>query len=320
MTDDRVTLAVPCRTDEPALGRTLAAAWAAWQAVPQSRRGALEVLVCLNGEAPSRPAVEELRGFARLLGVALREVDLDAPAGDPPGADRRTDLGPTVIALRTRRQGKAPAWNALRQHAAGATMLFMDADVSCAADAFGLLLTALDEHPDAVLASGKTVCAPHSSLFEGVMAAPYGVDFPNLSPQLYAARTGMLPARMPDNLLDPEHWLELTVGADRIVRAPRARVVIRLPATLRDFFRQRVRIEMAKVQLAAEHPHLAGRGAVQPGARAVLRALAPADLVRLAVYLALRRVAHAVARRRYQRGRTTDLWPQAGSTKRWDPT
>jgi hypothetical protein len=316
MTDDRVTLAVPCRTDEPALGRTLAAAWAAWQAVPQSRRGALEVLVCLNGEAPSRPAVEELRGFARLLGVALREVDLDAPAGHPPGAGP----GPTVTALRTRRHGKAQAWNALRQHAAGATMLFMDADVSFAADAFGLLLTALDEHPDAMLASGRTACAPRPTLFESVMAVPYAVDFPNLSPQLYAARTSMLPARMPDNLLDPEHWLELTVGADRIVRAPRARVVIRLPATLRDFFRQRVRIEMAKVQLAAEHPHLAGRGAVQPGARAVLRALAPADLVRLAVYLALRRVAHAVARRRYQRGRTTDLWPQAGSTKRWDPT
>src|SRR4029450_1987442 len=27
-----VTLAVPCRTDEPALGRTLAEAWASWEA------------------------------------------------------------------------------------------------------------------------------------------------------------------------------------------------------------------------------------------------------------------------------------------------
>jgi hypothetical protein len=146
------------------------------------------------------------------------------------------------------------------------------------------------------------------------------VDFPNLSPQLYAARTEELPARMPDNLLDPEHWLELTVGAERIVRAPGARVVIRLPATLRDFFRQRVRIEMAKVQLAAEHPHLLGRGAVQPGPAAVLRALRPADLLRLGAYLALRRAAHVVARRRYGSGRTADPWPQAGSTKHWDTT
>ena len=316
MSDARVTLAVPCRTDEPALGRTAAAAWAAWQAAPQSRTSALEILVCLNGEAPARPALEELREVARLLGVTLRDVDLDAPAG----AARGPDPGSAVVALRTRRQGKAPAWNALREYASGGTTLFMDADVSFAADAFGLLLTALDTEPDAVLASGKTVCAPRPTLFEGVMAVPYRVDFPNLSPQLYAARTTELPARMPDNLLDPEHWLELTVGADRIVRVPQARVVIRLPATVRDFFRQRVRIEMAKVQLAAEHPQLAGRGAAQPGARAVLRALAPPDLIRLAVYLALRRVAHGVARRRYQRGRTTDLWPQAGSTKRWDAT
>src|SRR5262249_32676114 len=115
-------------------------------------------------------------------------------------------------------------------------------------------------------------------------------------------------------------WLELTVGADRIVRAPGARVVVRVPATLRDFFRQRVRIEMAKVQLAVEHPHLRGRGAVQPGPRDVVRALGPRGLLRLGAFLALRRAAHAVARHRYGRGRTADLWPQAGSTKRWDPT
>ena len=317
MSDRLVTLAVPCRTDEPALGRTLAAAWASWKAAPQAQRGETEVLVCLNGDAPGRAALEQLDAFAHALGAVARRVDLDVPAD---GLAVAPGPAPDVIALRTRRQGKAPAWNALRQRARGATMVFMDADVSFAPDAFGLLLTALDEHPAAILASGKTVCDRRPTLFDGVMAAPYGVDFPNLSPQLYAARAASLPARMPDNLLDPEHWLELTVGAERIVRAPGARVVIRLPATLRDFFRQRVRIEMAKVQLAAEHPELAGRGAVQPGMGDVLRALGPADLLRLAVYLGLRRAAHAVARRRYGRGRTTDLWPQAGSTKRWDPT
>ena len=317
MSNPTVTLAVPCRTDEPALGPTLAAASTSWQAAPQARQSDIEFLICLNGDAPGRAALEQLYAFAHSLGAVPRLVDLDAPTDDGLAAARAASR---VVALRTRRQGKAPAWNALRQHARGAAMLFMDADVSFAADAFGLLLAALDGRPDAVLASGKTVCDRRSTLFEGVMAAPYGVDFPNLSPQLYAARTELLPARMPDNLLDPEHWLELTVGADRIVRVPDARVVIRLPATLGDFFRQRVRIEMAKVQLAAEHPGLAGRGAVQPSLGDVLRALGPADLLRLAVYLGLRRAAHAVARRRYGRGRTTDLWPQAGSTKRWDAT
>jgi len=317
MSDRTVTLAVPCRTDEPALGRTLGAAWTSWRAAPRERQGDIELLVCLNGDTPGRAALEQLHTFAHSLGAVPQQVDLDASAD---GRATPSGAAPHVVALRTRRQGKAPAWNALRQHARGAAMIFMDADVSFAPDAFGLLLTALDGHPDAVLASGKTVCDRRPTLFDGVMAAPYGVDFPNLSPQLYAARTELLPARMPDNLLDPEHWLELTVGAERIVRVPDARVVIRLPATLGDFFRQRVRIEMAKVQLAAEHPGLAGRGAVQPGLAHVLRALGPADLLRLAVYLGLRRAAHAVARRRYARGRTTDLWPQAGSTKRWDPT
>jgi hypothetical protein len=317
MNDGVVTLAVPCRTDEPALGRTLAAARDSWRATSRAPTSRLEALVCLNGDAPAAPALEQLRAFAGALGVLPREVDLDAaPARSPlppgPAAD--------VVALRTRRPGKAPAWNALRQHAHGATMLFMDADVRFATDAFELLLAALDADPAAVLASGKTVCDARPTLFEGVMAAPYGVDFPNLSPQLYAARIDGLPARMPDNLLDPEHWLELAIGATRIVREPRARVVVRLPATLRDFFRQRVRIEMAKVQLAAEHPHLLGRGTVQPGPAAVLRTLGPADLLRLGAYLALRRTAHIVARRRYWRGRMADPWPQAGSTKRWDPT
>jgi len=316
MSEGLVTLAVPCRTDEPAVGRTLAAAWDSWRAAAQVRPRDLEILVCLNGDAPPRPVLEQLRAFARPLGITPREIDLDTPV--QPEVARGPV--PEVIALATRQHGKAPAWNALRRYARGSTLLFMDADVSFAPDVFGLLLAALDAHPTAALASAKTACAARRTLFEGVMAAPYGVDFPNLSPQLYAGRASMLPTQMPDNLLDPEHWLELTVGADRIVRAPGARVVVRVPATLRDFFRQRVRIEMAKVQLAAEHPHLAGRGAVQPGPGDVVRALGPAGVLRLGVYLALREAAHAVARRRYGRGHTADLWPQAGSTKRWDPT
>jgi hypothetical protein len=150
------------------------------------------------------------------------------------------------------------------------------------------------------------------------MAVPYVVDFPNLSPQLYAARRDALPRAMPENLLDPERWLELTVGADRIVRAQSARVIVRVPATVRDFFWQRVRIEMAKVQLAAEHPHLAGRGTIQPAIAAVLHQLRLADLGRLGIYLTLRAVVHGVARRWYARGRTADVWRQPASTKRWD--
>src|SRR5207247_453634 len=119
-------------------------------------------------------------------------------------------------------------------------------------------------------------------------------DFPNLSPQLYAARVAPLPPAMPEDLIEPERWLELVLGRDRIVRVPAARVAVRLPGTLPDFFRQRIRIEMGKVQLARQYPELAARGAPQPRARAALASLGPAGLARLAGYLGLRSAAHAV--------------------------
>ncbi len=312
MSSPAVALAVPCRTDEPALARTLRQAWSSWQAGPAATR-ALSVVVCLNGEAGDGRALLDVRAFAAAHDVVplLLDADTDALAARPA-------RGPLVIAaLCTRRAGKAIAWNLLRRWVQEPTILFMDADVSFRPVTFGLLLDALEASPGTVLASGRTTCAPRGGWFERVMAVPYGVEFPNLSPQLYAARRDGLPAAMPENLLDPERWLELTLGAEHITRVPDASVTIRLPATLRDFFWQRVRIEMGKVQLAAEHPQLAGRGTQQPAAADVLRQLGPADLSRLGVYLALRRAVHAVARRWYAQGRAGDVWRQPASTKRW---
>lgn len=313
MSARRVSLAVLCRTDEPALGLTLRDAWASWQAGP-AVRGALELVVCLNGEPGDGRALLHVRAFAAAHDVEPMLIDADVnPAGPRPA------LGPLAVsALCTRRAGKAIAWNLLRRWVRDPTMLFMDADVSFPPATFGLLLDALDAAPQAVLASAQTTCAARGGWFERVMAVPYGVDFPNLSPQLYAARRAALPETMPENLLDPERWLELTVGADRIVRARDARVSVRLPATLRDFFWQRVRIEMGKVQLATEHARLAGRGAEQPGVAHVLRQLGPVDVARLGVYLTLRGAVHVVARRWYARGRTGDVWRQPASTKRGD--
>jgi hypothetical protein len=304
-----VTLAVPCRTDEPALDRTLAAALDGWRRAGRPER--LEVLVCVNGGEPG-PTVDVVRRFAAAAGAAAAVVDLDAGAELPPAS------GPLAVgALVTRRAGKAIAWNALRRRAHGARALFVDADVAFVPDAAALLLAALDAHPAAVLAAGKTTCAPRPGAFEAIMAAPYGADFPNLSPQLYAAVVARLPAAMPEDLIEPERWLELTVGPDAIVRVPAARVAVRLPGTLRDFFRQRVRIEMGKVQMARQYPDLQERGTPQPGLGAVL-ALGGAGAARLGAYLALRSIAHAIAWWRWRRGRTAGVWVQATSTKRWD--
>jgi Glycosyl transferase family 2 len=306
-----VTLAVPCRTDEPALGRTLAAALDSWRT---AGAGPLEVLVCLNGGEPAR-ALAELRALATAAGAPLAEVDVDAPGAAPPPP--ATTLG--VTALLTRRAGKPIAWNLLRTHARGAYVVFVDADVSFSPDAFAALLAALGAAPGAVIASARTTCAPRPGAFEAIMAVPYAADFPNLSPQLYAARTAALPQAMPDDLIEPERWLELTVGWEggRIVRVPAVQVAVRLPGTLRDFFRQRIRIEMGKVQMTREYPALLGRGTPQPRLGAAL-ALGPRRLARLAAYLALREAAHVVAWWRWRRGAVAGVWRQAASTKRWD--
>lgn len=309
-----VTLAVPCRTDEPELGRTLATAWRSWEAAPASRTHALLVLVCLNGgDALGAPAHAQCAAFAAARDVTLVDVDVDAGGAvpDPTGSV-------AVVALATRRAGKPHAWNVLRAHARGDVVLFCDADVDFAPPTFGVLLGALDATPAAVLSSPRTACAPRPTAFERIMAAPYRVDWPNLSAQLYAARRAPLPAAMPDDLIEPERWLELTIGAARIVRHPEVQVVVRLPGTLRDFFRQRIRIEMGKVQIADAHAALLPASAPQPGLLARLRMLGLADGLRGGVYLALRAVAHRIARRRWQRGRTAGVWVQAASTKRWD--
>jgi Glycosyl transferase family 2 len=307
-----VTLAIPCRTDEPELGHTLAAAWTSWQAAAGGR--ALELLVCLNGRDPATsPALRDLDAFVRSTGGVPAVVDADADAGAPPPL-----AGPlTGIAMTTRREGKAIAWNLLRAAARGEVVVFLDADVAFAGDTFGRLLGLLAAHPDAVLASPKTTCAPRPTAFERIMAAPYGIDFPNLSGQLYAARRDGLPPTMPEDLIEPERWLELVVGAAHVVRDPAARVVVRLPGTLGDFFRQRIRIEMGKVQLQREYPALEARGATQPRLWAALAQLGLGDLARLGVYLGMREVCYAIARRRFHQGRTAGIWRQASSTKRW---
>src|SRR5216110_802759 len=314
LVSELVTLAVPCRSDEPALGRTLAAALASWRQAPASATHGLEVLVCLNGADGPRPRAD-LLAFARDASAPLVEIDLERGEG---AASAPPASALAVAALVTRRAGKPIAWNALRERARGTLALFVDADVSFGSEAFGLLLGALTASPQAALASAKTTCAPRAGLFEGIMTAPYGVDFPNLSPQLYAARVAALPPAMPEDLIEPERWLELMLGCNRIIRVPAARVAVRLPGTLADFFRQRIRIEMGKVQLARAYPGLAVRGTAQPRARAALATLDPARLARLAAYLGLRTLAHALAWWRYRRGATEGVWRQARTTKQWD--
>src|SRR5262249_56760013 len=109
--------------------------------------------------------------------------------------------------------------------------------------------------------------------------------------------------------------LELIGGRERVMRVRGAEVEVRLPHTLPDFYRQRIRIEMGKVQLARDYPGLAARGAPQPRAGAALAQLGATQLGCLAAYLALRTSAHAIARWRYRRGQSPGGWRQGAGTQ-----
>ncbi len=311
-----VAVAIPCRTDEPALARTLRAVHASWRRAALASTHASAVLIGLNGiEAAAAPALSDARVFAEEVGAPFVVVDVDA-GGAVPELSSAAPLSVTVLA--TRRAGKAIAWNILRSAARGDMGVVVDADVAVSPDALGLLLDELARHPEAVLVSPKTTCAPRPTAFERVMAVPYAIDFPNLSGQLYAARWRDLPPAMPEDLIEPERWLELVVGRARVRRVPQAQVVVRLPGPWADFWRQRIRIEMGKVQLRRAYAGLASRGAPQPRALAALQTLSASDLVRLAIYLGLRTLAYAIAWWRYRRGATAGVWRQAASTKQWD--
>ena len=301
------TVAMPCRTDEPAVAVTLDCLAAAWGVTDTDQP---RLVVCVNGDGPAdAPVVTTLRQWAVQRGLQLDVLDLDQPHGAAP------TFPSDVRILRTQRAGKANAWNHLRRACDTPLVLFLDADVTFAPPVPGQLLAALIAAPPATLASARTQAHVRPTPFERIQAVPYQFPFGTLSPQLYAARTARLPPAMPDDLLEPERWLELVVGAGAIVQAPGAIVTVRLPATLADFFRQRVRIEQAKLQLCSEYPGLAARGRHPPAPTTIGQHYQPSDLARLAVYAMLRATARLIAHGRQARGQTNVAWHQARSTK-----
>jgi hypothetical protein len=280
-----------------------------------SKASAIEILVCINGVRPSsecRP-LDALRACCAAKGIPLTEIGVD-------GSERADAVPPEVpLSARvflTEVEGKARAWNLLRAVCAGDPVIVCDADVSFSPDAFDRLHAGLAAAPHLAIYSPKTDCRHDGGLLERVLSVPYRVDFPNLSGQLYAMHPGRVPARMPEDLIEPERWLELEVGPERVGRDPGARVYVRLTATLADFFRQRVRIEMGKIQLDRVYPELVARSAPQPGV-SVLGKLSQRERGALVVYLLLRSVAHGWAWWRYRRGDVEGVWRQPVTTKRW---
>jgi len=312
----RVTVAIPCRADEPSLGLVVDEVMANCRRAAFWGRTAIELLVCVNGAQRRRDArpIETFRERCRAHGMPLEEVWL---CGEPTPAPATPDAALSARLFVTGIGGKARAWNLLRAAAAGDPMFVCDADVTFSPDAFSRLYDGLCADPDLVLYTPKTDCRHEGRVLERIVAAPYRLDFPNLSGQLYVMCSRRAPRRMPEDLIEPERWLELEAGPERVGRDPLARVYVRLTTTLPDFFRQRVRIEMGKIQLQREYAGLLARSRPQPRFRAVW-SRPPSERAALVAYLGLRTVAHGWAWWEYRRRGLEAVWRQARTTKRWD--
>lgn len=286
-----LTIAVPCRADEPALGATLDALGRAAAACRAAGRE-VALAVCVNGPgAPSSPAMRAARDFAASAGI-----------------------GPATL-LAGEVADKATAWNALCRAAETPLVAFCDADVEVDPGAIEALADALDRQPDRLAATARRVAVGAASPVARAASLPARFDLGVLCGACYAVRRGAA-GEMPPGLLLEDAWLSARLGRDRIAVVPGVAVRYRPAATLADLFGERLRTEAGKLQLRA----LRRAGSLPPGPiarypwRAMLRGLGPADVPPLALGLAVRCAARVVAEVARAAGRPIP-WRQVGTSK-----
>lgn len=235
-----ISICLPAHNEARALPATLrallaavqpGAAWSAdWQA---------EIL--LGANACTDATGEIFRATMQAAGRAVRDADGDRIVSIP-------------------RAGKWRAWNALVTAARGDILLFCDADIMVEPDAPGRLVQALLDDPAAAAAAGALlapVSGGESALYRRLAVkmkefADKPVAF--LNGPLYAVRRAMLPWPMPDDTINDDLWLGMTLGADRIRRVPAACGWQLPPARLAEYYRREVRMRTGDRQARAGAP------------------------------------------------------------------
>jgi len=285
-----VTIAVLARADEPSLGATLRSLERA--AGQLAARGhATQFAICVNG-GEGRLAAADARAFAE----SMRSV--------------RTSV------IREPRADKARAWNLVRSACTTPFVVFCDADVEVAPDALVRLVETLESRPDVALASARQVPRlDGATLVARAAALPYRFEFGVVGGRLYALRAGSV-ERMPEGLLLEDGWLSSRLGRDRLVTVAAAEVRFRPPATVADYFRERLRTEAGKVQIREERR--AGGGPRGPIASypwsEMRRRLGPTDWPLVAFNLGVRACARVAAEVAARAGRDV-RWSTVTSSK-----
>jgi len=324
-----LSLAIPCRADEPGLDATLESLLEACrhsQLPPQLLR---EVVICINGlklEEVCAP-LTAVREFCARLGVPVEEVWVEP---DDRQAKKRelgkvsTDLPfPSFIVLLTERKGKPPAWNTLWRWTRGEMVLFCDADVRVEREAVYHLYTGLQKEPQLRLVAAREVpvLQTKSTWWSRMGALPYRFDFGNAGGRLYLIWKNALSGTMPEDLLLEDAWLTMAVSRRWVMKEPCAQVFFLPPATWRDCFAERIRTEGGKLQLRREHKVLLAEGPVaQYRWSQFWQRIAFREYPLVACLLTLRLLARFYAWMTVTRKDFYSLYRPFSSTKAWAPT
>ncbi len=324
-----LSLAIPCRADEPDLGSTLESLFAA-SLSPQLPSGCVrELLICINGVGPDQPCPPLLavRDFCARHAISLREIGLSSaeqaqtpqPCQSSPGAEGRGIWTCGVLLADWR--GKPRAMNTLWQWACGDLLLFCDADIRIDPPSIAYLYAHVQTEPQLGLIAAREVplLGPEASIWSRMGALPYRFNFGNAGGRLFLIRKDALSEPMPEDLLLEDAWLTVAVGKQRVRKAMQAQVFFVLPQTWRDYFAERVRAEGGKIQIRRQHAHLLENGPISEYSWAgFLRAIRIREYGLVLLALGIRGLAKLWAWRRLKRTGFYTLYHPFPSTKGWN--
>lgn len=328
MLDETLSLAIPCRADEPDLGSTLESLFTASLSSQLPPGCVRELLVCINGVGPAQlcPPLLAVRDFCARHAVSLREIALSSAEQDESHKQYESSSGPEEQGALTCRvlladwRGKPRAMNTLWQWAGGDLLLFCDADVRLDPQAIACLYACMRTEPQLGLVAAREVplLEPEASIWSRMGALPYRFNFGNAGGRLFLIRKDALSEPMPEDLLLEDAWLTVAVGKQRVRKAVPARVFFVLPQTWRDYFAERVRAEGGKIQIRRQHAHLLANGpvAAYPWAE-FLRTIRLREYGLILLALGIRGLARLWAWRRLRRAGFYSLYRPFVSTKRW---
>lgn len=269
-----LSLAIPCRADEPGLGETLESLYTACRQSGLPLGLIRELLICVNGEKPGETCAPVLatRAFCARHDVFLREIRM---LGDEIAAVEKTTFTQTMSAasdgalpqclvLATERRGKPLAWNLLWRRAIGEAVLFCDADVRIDPEAVVRLYARLQREPHLQLVAAREVpvLEGKGTLWGRMGALGYRFDFGNAGGRLLLIRKEALVDDMPEDLLLEDAWLTVAVGRQQVAKEWQAKVYFLPPATGWDYFAERVRTEGGKLQIRREYGPLLQHGPI----------------------------------------------------------